>query len=155
MMKLKNILVPHAGTPGGDIALRKAIYFAKLSGATINILHVVEPILKPPIFTFSKSEVKSMQKELDATTNRIKSDMEQAMKRRATLCHSKNINATYKVSVGLPEQEIIKFAKYYNTDLIIMSKRRKIRGFKGILKLGSVSRKILESVKRSVLLFDA
>jgi len=36
-----------------------------------------------------------------------------------------------------------------------MSKRRKIRGFKGILKLGSVSRKILESVKRSVLLFDA
>src|SRR3970282_1339542 len=110
MMKLKNILVPHAGTPGGDIALRKAIYFAKLSGAT---------------------------------TNRIKSDMEHAMKRRATLCHSKNINATYKVSVGLPEQEIIKFARYYNTDLIIMSKRRKIRGFKGILKLGSVSRKIL------------
>jgi len=135
-MKLKNILVPHAGTPGGDIALRKAIYFAKISGATINILHVVEPILKPPIFTFSKSEVKSMQKELDATTNRIKLDMEQAMKRCATLCHSKNINATYKVSVGLPEQEIIKFARYYDADLIIMSKRRKIRGFKGILKIG-------------------
>lgn len=154
-LKLKNILVPHAGTPGGDLALKKAMYFAKLSGATINLLHVVEPISRLPIFIFSKSEVKLMQREFDTATNRIKSDMEHVMKKRVKLCHSKNINATFKVSVGLPENEINNFAKYYNADLIIMSKRRKLPGIKGILKLGSVSRKILETVKRPVLLFDA
>lgn len=154
-MKLKNILVPHAGTPGGDMALRKAIFFAKSSGATINILHVIEPIFRPPIFYFTKSESKLLQKQFTKQTNEIKTAMEKEMKKRAEICHSKNINATYKITVGLPENEINKWAKYYDSDLIIMSKRRKIPGIKGVLKLGSVSRKILESVKRPVLLFDA
>jgi nucleotide-binding universal stress UspA family protein len=154
-MQLKNILVPHAGTPGGDMALRKAIYFAKSSGATINILHVIEPIFRPPTFYFTKSESKFLQKEFGKQSGNIKTAMEKELKKRTQLCHSKNINATYKVTVGVPEEEIKKWAKYYDSDLIIMSKRRKIKGIKGVLKLGSVSRKILESVKRPVLLFDA
>lgn len=154
-MTLKNILVPHAGTPGGDKALQKAIYFAKLSGATINILHVIEPPPKPPLFYFSKSEIRTMKKQLNSAVNQIKSDMKQEMKKRVRLCRTKNINATYKIVEGIPEKEIKKYADYYDAGLIIMSKRRKIKGIKGILKLGSVSRKILESVKRPVLLFDA
>ena len=154
-MTLKNILVPHAGTPGGDKALQKAIYFAKLSGATINILHVVEPLASPPLFTFSKSEIKALKKEFRSALLRVKSDMEEEMEKRVKSCKSKNINATYKITEGIPENEIKKYATYYDADLIIMSKRRKIPGVRGILKLGSVSRKILESVKRPVLLFDA
>ena len=153
-MHIKNILVPHAGTQGGDKALSDAIHIAKLSGATINILHVVEPLEMPPKFVFPSKERRSIKSELKKMASLIKKDMEDELKDRVKICKSKNINANYKVTMGIPEEEIMKFSKTHDIDLIIMSKRRKIHGVKGFLKLGSVSRKILEVGKCPVLIVD-
>ena len=153
-MHIRNILVPHAGTPGGDKALSDAIHIAKLTGATINILHVIEPLQGPPKFVFSTSEQKKIQTELKEVTFSIRKGIEDELKDRVKICQSKNINANQKITSGFPEDEIMKYATNHDIDLIIMAKRRKIPGVKGFLNLGSVSRKILEVAKRPVLMID-
>jgi nucleotide-binding universal stress UspA family protein len=153
-MHIKNILVPHAGTLGGDKALSDAIHLAKITGATINILHVVEPISGPPKFIFSSTERRTIQSELKNAENIVKKGMDEDLKDRVKICKSKNINANYKITTGIPENEIMKFSKEKGIDLIIMAKRRKIPRIKNFLKLGSVSRKILEVAKCPVLIID-
>jgi len=153
-MHIKNILVPHAGTLGGDKALSDAIHIAKISGATINILHVIEPIPQPPKFVFTASEREKIQSKLKNVEITIKNGISEELKDRVKICKSKKINANYKIMAGIPENEIINFSKKNDIDLIIMSKRRKIHGIKNLLKLGSVSRKILEVAKCPVLITE-
>ncbi len=153
-MHIKNILVPHAGTLAGDKALSDAIHIAKITGATINILHVIEPLEKPPKLIFTSTERSEMQSKLKDTINVIKKNMEDELKSRIKICKTKSINANYKVTTGIPEDEIMKFSKNHDLDLIIMAKRRKIPGIKGFLQLGSVSRKILEAAKIPVLIVE-
>jgi len=153
-MHIKNILVPHAGTLAGDKALSDAIHIAKITGATINILHVIEPFSDPPKLVFTSTERREIQSKLKDAGNVMKKGMEDELKSRIKICKSKNINANYKVTTGIPEDEIMKFLKNYNIDLIVMAKRRKVPGIKGFLQLGSVSRKILEAAKRPVLIVE-
>jgi len=153
-MHIKNILVPHAGTLAGDKALSDAIHIARLTGATINILHVIEPFSNPPKFVFTSTERTEIQSKLKDTLDGIKKDIEDELKNRIKICNSKSINANYKVTLGMPEDEIMKFSKNHEIDLIIMAKRRKIPGLKGFLQLGSVSRKILETAKFPVLIVE-
>ncbi|MGD2107459.1 MAG: universal stress protein [Nitrosopumilaceae archaeon] len=154
-MHIKNILVPHAGTLGGDKALSDAIHLAKITGATINILHVMESNPVIPKFIFSSTERRSIQSELKNVESSVKKGMNEELKARVKICKSKKINANYKIVIGIPEKEIMKFSKENDIDLIIMSKRRKIPGIKKFLNLGSVSRKILEVSKCPVLIIDA
>lgn len=153
-MHIKNILVPHAGTVLGDRALSYAIYVAKHSGATINILHAIEPLPKPPLFVFSKSDEKRIQNEIKGITDAFADDIKDELEKRVRFCNSKNINANYVVVTGSPENEILKFSKARHIDLLIMAKRRRIPGIKGVLKLGSVTRKILEASGKPVLIIE-
>lgn len=57
-----------------------------------------------------------------------------------------------KVVLGIPEEEIIRFAKDYQ--VVVMAKRRKLPGIKAILRLGSTSRKVIEKVSTPILLID-
>lgn len=150
-VKIKNILVPHAGTPLGDKALSYAIHLAKSFGATINILHVVEPLPSPPLFVFSKTERRKIGKELDSITRSLSQDIREELKNRAEFCRSKNINANHLVVKGRPEDKILDYAKKHHIDLIVMAKRRKLPSLQGILKLGSVSRKVLETTNKPIL----
>ena len=153
-MHIKNILVPHAGTMAGDKALSDAIHIAKITGATINILHVIEPFSDPPKLVFTSTERREIQSKSKDAINVMKKGMEDELENRIKICKSKNINANYKVIIGIPEDEIMKFSKNHNVDLIVMAKRRKVPGIKGFLQLGSVSRKILEAAKRPVLIVE-
>jgi len=51
------------------------------------------------------------------------------------------------------KRKLSTFKKNY-VDFIIMSKRQKISGFRNLLNLGSVSRKILERAKCSILITE-
>jgi nucleotide-binding universal stress UspA family protein len=151
---IKNILVPHAGTTHGDKALSYAIKIAKHSGATINILHAVEPFPAPFPLIFSKNEGAWIRKELNQATQALVDDIKDELKKRVDFCKSKSINANYIVTKGRPEDEIINYARGHHVDLIVMTKRRKIPGVRGILKLGSVSRKIVEISNKPVLIIE-
>jgi len=80
--------------------------------------------------------------------------MEKEMEKRIETCKKNGIKSYLKVVTGSPTEEIMKIVKSQKTDLIVMAKRRKLKGIKGLLSLGSVSRKIVENTSCPVLMMD-
>jgi len=150
-----SILVPHAGTPAGDKALKHAIHIAKSSSSQIILLHVIEDFPQAPIFFLHTSQVSKIKKEFAQITKEMKTAMEKEMTKRVETCQKNEIKSHLKVVTGLPAEEILKIVKNQKIDLIVMAKRRKLTGFKSLLSLGSVSRKIVESTSCPVLMMDA
>lgn len=142
----KTILVPHAGTPAGDIALKHAIHIAKLSSSKIVLLHIIED--------FTMYTNAAINDQIAEMTREMIDTMEKEMSNRLELCKKHGIDTHLKVNVGLPAEEILKVVSDQKIDLIVMAKRRKLKGFKSLLKLGSVSRKIVENTSCPVLMID-
>ena len=150
----KNILVPHAGTPAGDLALDHAIHIAKSSKAEITLLHVIEDFPHIPVFSLHASQVSKLKKDMAEVTKEIEKAMEKEMEKRIETCKKNGIESYLKIITGLPADEIMKIVKNQKIDLIVMAKRRKLKGIKGLLSLGSVSRKIVENTSCPVLMID-
>ena len=151
----KNILVPHAGTPAGDEALKHAIFIAKSSSAKIVGLHIVEQILYyPATFALAESEREQLKNSIQEANQEIKNEMEKELSKKLEKCNENNVETELKVVTGNAAEEILKTVEEKNIDLIVMAKRRKLKGVKKLLSLGSVSRKIVEIVKCPVLLID-
>lgn len=149
----KTILVPHSGTKGEDEILKHAINLAKPTGKII-LLHVVEELQHPPTFALSSSESRKLLSAIDSANKSFRKDMEKVMQQKTDLCKKSKIMSKYFVCTGSPSDEILKIVKNKKIDLIVMAKRRKFRGIKKLLGLGSVSRKITENVSCPVLLID-
>jgi nucleotide-binding universal stress UspA family protein len=150
----KTILVPHIGTPEGDIALKHAIDIAKSSLSKIIILHVIEQSPHDPLLGLHSSQVTRIRQQIVEMTRERKDTIEKEMTSQVKLCKSHGIDASLKVTIGLPAEEILKAVKNQKIDLIIMAKRRKLTGLKSLLALGSVSRKIVENTSCPVLMID-
>ena len=150
----KTILVPHAGTGGGDIALEHAMFIAKSSSSDIVLLHIVEEIQHPPSFALSSSERERLFKDIKTANEEIRKEMIPEMEKRIQVCKKNGIKAQLKVVVGSASEEILQAIKKENADLVVMAKRRKLKGLKSLLTLGSVSRKIVESTACPILLLD-
>src|SRR3972149_10076360 len=149
----KTILVPHAGTPGGDIALKHAIHIAKLSSSKIVLLHIIEEFPHVPLVLHASLATK-IEQQIAKVMKDLKDKMEKEMTNRLELCKKHGIDTHLKVNVGLPAEEILKVVSDQKIDLIVMAKRRKLKGFKSLLTLGSVSRKIIENTSCPVLMID-
>ena len=149
----KTILVPHAGTAGGDEALKHALFAAKETSKII-ILHVVEKINYPASFGISSSDREKLLKNIDDANEEIRNDMEQKMERISEQCKEKGIESIVKVEIGDAAEMILDYVQKEQVDLIVMSKRRKLKGMKKLLSLGSVSRKIVENVTCPITLID-
>lgn len=149
----KTILVPHAGTPAGDEALKHAIYASRDSSRII-ILHIVEALQYPPSFALSSSERNSLLKSIDKVNEEIRQDMQKKMEKYTQVCKENKIKSKIQVVIGDASEIILDVVKKEKVDLIVMSKRRKLKGVKKLLSLGSVSRKIVENVSCPVLLID-
>lgn len=150
----KTILVPHAGTPAGDDALKHAIFIAKASSAKIILLHIVEQLQYPPTFALASSERENLLASIKSANNSIKKEMNEEMEKKKAICKKNNIEAEIEVVIGSAAEEILKIVDEKNVDVIVMAKSRKLKGVKKLLALGSVSRKIVENVKCPVFLID-
>ena len=151
----KKILVPHAGTPAGDLALKHAIHIAKSSSSEIILLHVIEDFPHVPILASHASLANKIKKEIAKVTKEMKAVMEKEMLSRIDIFKKNEIKSHLKIVTGLPSEEILKIVKNQKIDLIVMAKSKKLKGIKGLLTLGSVSRKIVESTSCPVLMIDA
>jgi nucleotide-binding universal stress UspA family protein len=149
----ETILVPHAGTVADDEALKHAIFAARDSSKLI-ILHIVEAMPSPPSFALSSSEREKLLKSIDEVNQELRNDMEKKMEKHAQECREKGIETIVKVKIGDAARIILDVAEKEKADLIVMSKRRKLKGIKSLLFLGSVSRKIVENTSCPVLLID-
>jgi len=151
----KTILVPHAGTIAGDEALKHAIFVAKHASSKIILLHVVEEIPYPPSFALSSSERGKLLKSINNANEEMRHAMIPEMEKRVKICKENNIKASVKVVIGSAAEEILNVIHNQNVDLVVMAKRRKLKGLKSLLTLGSVSRKIVENTSCPILLMDA
>ena len=149
----KTILVPHAGTPAGDEALKHAIYAARETSRII-ILHIVEAIGTPPSFALSSSEREKLLNSINEANEEIRKDMEPKMKECSLQCKEKGIDSKIIVRIGDAAEIILDEVEKEKVDLIVMAKRRKLKGLKKLLSLGSVSRKIVENATCPVTLID-
>ena len=84
----------------------------------------------------------------------LKKGMISEMEKRVKICNENNIKASITVTIGSAADEILKIIKKQKVDLVVMAKRRKLKGLKSLLTLGSVSRKIVENTACPVLLID-
>ncbi len=148
------ILVPHAGTPGGDEALKHAIFIGKSSSAKIILLHVIEEITNLPLFGLHDSEIDKVLESLKTANYKIKKEIKAVLSKKLEKCKENNIETELKIVTGSTAEEILKIVNKREVDLIVMAKRRKLKGVKKLLSLGSVSRKIVENVNCPVLLID-
>lgn len=152
MFPYENILVPHAGTKTGNIALKHAIDIAKECDATITILSVVEQVSIPLDLTFNPKQ-SQMVEELQYAPRSFKKLLYKKMEKNILLCKREKINTVIKITHGNPDEEIMRFYHENPVDLIVMAKKRYSKG-KSLLNLGSITRKILEHVSCPILIVD-
>jgi nucleotide-binding universal stress UspA family protein len=142
--------VPHDGSEMSDHALKHALYLAKLSGAQLVILHVIESEAIPPsaLLTFIRPEA-----GLKGAKEDLKSTFEEAARRmlEQRITESKDdriANIEYIIRAGKPVDEIVNESENRNYDLVVMASTRitsKVR------VLGSNVRHVLDSIRRPVL----
>ena len=142
--------MPHDGSEMSDHALKHALYLAKLSGAQLVILHVIESEVIPPsaLLTFIRPET-----GLKGAKEDLKSTFEEAARRmlEQRIKESKDdgiANVEYIIRAGKPVDEIIDESEDRNYDLVVMASSRitsKVR------VLGSNVRRVLDSITRPVL----
>lgn len=149
----KTILVPHAGTAADDEILKHALYASRDSSRII-ILHIVESMKYPPSFALSYSERNSLIKSIDEANEEMRKDMEKKMEKYARQCNKNKIKSNVQVVIGDASEIILDVIKKEKANLVVMSKRRKFKGVKKLLSLGSVSRKVIENTSCPVLLID-
>ena len=136
------------------MALKHAIHIASNTSRII-ILHIVEELQYPPTYALASSERKSLLKSVDDVNEETKKDMEQIMEKYILQCKENGVKSKVKVIIGDAAEIILDVVKKEKVDLIVMSKRRKLKGMKKLLSLGSVSRKIIENTSCPVLMMDA
>jgi len=148
------ILVPHAGTPASDDALRHAIHAARGTSAKIIILHIVEEMRRPMAFALAESEQDRLRESIDEANESIRAEAEREMAKRVQQCKDKGADAEVRAAIGDAAEIILDYVDKENVDLVVMAKRRKLKGVKKLLSMGSVSRKIVENVSCPVLMLD-
>ena len=142
--------MPHDGSEMSDHALKHALYLAKLSGAQLVILHIIESEAIPPsaLLTFIRPEVglKGAKEDLRSTFEEAARRM---MEQRVRESKEDGIaNVEYITRAGKPVDEIVNESESTNYDLVVMASSRiasKVR------VLGSNVRRVLDSIRQPVL----
>jgi nucleotide-binding universal stress UspA family protein len=147
-MSLQKILVVTDYSREASDGIDHAIKIAKLTGAHVALLHVVE---------LRRSEINP---ELVAAVERIQSNIDhlrqQAMKHPEEICkeiRASGINCTVHVRLGIPYEEILDEAEKTNPDLLVIGRK----GTSGLARflLGSTTERVVRHAPCSVLVARA
>jgi nucleotide-binding universal stress UspA family protein len=150
-IRYQRILVPHDGSEMSDKALSHAAYLSKISGAEIVVLNIIEDVVIPPstLLTFIKSDT-PIEKAKEDLRNTLEGGVKQMLDDRIRQCKDAGINKiSYKIRTGKIVDEIVRQSEEMDFDLIIMASSR-ISSY--VRVLGSTVRKVLDSIRKPVLL---
>src|SRR5690606_23316477 len=132
MIEIKSILCPIDFSEGSSYATRYAAGLAEKLGAKLHILHVYSlPVFGPSetTTTLSPEVIAQMNEEAAQSTTRIVRSLQE-----------QGIEAEPHISDGAPHLEIIRFARAFDADLIVMGTHGRT-GMNHLL-LGSVAEKV-------------
>lgn len=144
------ILVPIDFSEYSMRACEFAFNFAKSINAKVKIMHVYfnpyYPTALPitDVFAYQGKEAKEFQ----TVINKVRANIEalcQTIDKEIEAGNFPPINYSYVLREGLPEEEIVAFAKDYNPELIIMGTRGKDQ--KDMDLIGSVTAEVIEMSK--------
>ena len=151
-MEIKRILVPHDGNQMSDKAVLYASKLAKGLNAEIILLYVIEEIEVPATLLLGNDRVlierakRSIQKELEQNWNKF-------VQEKVKSLSAEKIGVSKDIRTGDAAEQIVKFAKENQADLIVMGSRRLEGGVsKVVVALGSVARKVSERASCPVML---
>ena len=158
--KFKRILVPYDASQMSDKALRYAIYLSKISNSDIFILNVIENYedLKDVLPTTIKAEQegkleRSNKNDLQGIDLKVSVEgaLRKVIEEKIHLCQEAGLDnqITYEIHTGKASDEIIQLAELKGFDLIVMASHRITSTLKSI---GSTARKVMDNVKKPVLL---
>lgn len=135
---IKKILVPVDGSKYAEKALENACELSKSSKASITIIYVVD---KSNVLTYlDRREYLVLLRKFG----------EKVLEKSRNVALKHEIKSKQVLNVGKPANEIIKYSKKENIDLIVVGSR----GFGKLAKLflGSVSNRLANHAKCSVLI---
>ena len=150
-IKYEKILVPHDGSEMSDKALSHAAYLSKISGAQIVVLNVIEHEIIPPsaLLAFIKPET-PLEKAKQDLRNTLEGGVKQMLEERIRECKEAGINkVSYEIRTGKPVDEIVHLYEEKNCDMIVMSSSRITSS---VRVLGSTARRVMDSIKKPLLL---
>lgn len=158
--KFMRILVPYDASEMSDKALKYAIYLSKISNSHIFILNVIENYedLKEVLPTTIRAEQEKKLESSDRNDQQgvdIKVSVEGALRKvieeKIRLCQEAGLDTqiTCEIHTGKASDEIINLAGSKDFDLIVMASHRITSTFKS---LGSTARKVMDNVKKPILL---
>jgi nucleotide-binding universal stress UspA family protein len=129
----QNILIP---TDGSDYSLRAAEYgisIAKMLGAQIMVVYVLDEVALEQI---------SGPSERDEVERELKNDGQRYINYVLNLAEKENVKAASLIAKGRPFEQIVHIAKGLKIDLIVMGTYG-LRGSDRIL-IGSVAERVIE-----------
>ncbi len=140
----KKILVPVDGSPASGRGLEEAIGFAKATGATIDLVHVVDEFVVAA--RNAPAAWQQLSKALRETGEKVLADAEVVVRKHDVPCTSELLAATGDGAAGA----IIAQANKLSADLIVMGTHGR-RGLRR-LTLGSDAELVLRSSPVPVLM---
>ena len=138
---IKKILIP---TDGSDYSMRAAelgISVAKMLGAQVMVVYVMDTIVLDKIAKAAEREDVELE---------LKHDGERYINYILSLANQKGVNAAFLFAKGRPFEQVVHLAKGLGMDLIVMGTYGR-RGAERIL-IGSVAERVIEYATCPVLI---
>jgi nucleotide-binding universal stress UspA family protein len=144
---IAKLLVPVDGTPGSSVALDVAVGLARVTGASILVLQVTEPIhmsvLDLPFGSLASDMEPSWEEEGRAAAQHYVDGLAKRLQRA-------KVTAEGRALVGSPAKTISQVARESEVDLIVMSTHALTGPARALL--GSVADEVVRIASRPVLL---
>ena len=158
--KFKRILVPYVTSQMSDKALRYAIYLSKIFNSDIFILNVVEnyedlKYMLPATIRAEREADTERSTKSGLQRGDLKVSVEGVLRKvieeKISLCNEAGLNTpiTYEIRTGNPSDEIVKVAELTEFDLVVMASHRITSTIKSI---GSITRKVMDTIRKPILL---
>ena len=149
----RKILVPHDSSQMSDKSLAHAVYISKITGAHIEMLHVIEFARDVPPSTLLAfiAPDKPLEKAKEDLKSTLEAGIRKILEERVKVCkeEAKIEHVSYKIEAGKPVDEIVRIAEENSYDLIIMASSRISSS---IRLLGSTTKGVIDSVRKPVLI---
>ena len=142
MLSIKNILLPSDGSECSLNAFKYILPFVKILDAKLHLLTVISE-------DHSFYNIYSDHKSPDQVRKRVNLVISKSLSFLISECERANIKIKKEVRYGIPHEEIIKYSKENDIDLIVIGTNSR-RGFSKLL-YGSVTERVIQNSSCPVL----
>ncbi|MDJ0511379.1 MAG: universal stress protein [Crocosphaera sp.] len=152
-MMSKKILVPLASIDNSETVFQEALHIAKQEDSILKLFHCINSeVYFTPYGTFTTSELDTLFPKLHENLEQEREKVIQWLTKYSQKASLQGVNSEWDYTMGNPSSCIIKVARNWPADLIIMG-RRGLTGLSEIL-LGSVSNYVFHHAPCNILLIQ-